>query len=625
MYKLNSLAYGELNHAVVNRLAFKLADAILNDPTKRLSKEEFKAVEKYIRDLIIMNWAFDQNIEIKLPKTIIDENIRTQYFDVIDKGNIKLVIGENESIPLTTSSGLATFVRVFEQNIIPFLKDTFKDNSFVQNIDRGFRNSRTHNIIIRHARMGMDMMQIDASTMTQQQYSDILKGFNKIATEEILLPEIALDSNDTPIFTGKYKEKMGITIKDAVFLYNMLVYKGAFSRDAFTRLLESRVGVNDDSFVNSYADYIAKLDAGKLDLGDGNINENGSINFGVVKANINDLLNRLAFTKNAVNKFGVKLSRDDDGAVSELVFTDDFGHPIEGKESIIVKNADARYFTMDMPVFGNTAVIPIEPGLKTTYEYTHSYNSKEVIAAMNQALISKLGIEDQVSMISKADIKEAWTKNNNGEEAELIIRNKAEYDRLLNAKGFIHNGKIYIVGENMSNDTVLHEALHLVFANMKFSKDPNVRSRYYEMLNNAIRIAKKNPEAFRQLQSRYATDVASDFKEEVLVHMISDTFTSKFKERFGGYRVSSDISSFVIENLNDLLETDIPVDIDPAKLGNTKLSDIVLLFNGKSLAYDENPLIKTTVELSQFLKTMKRKLIEASKDPSKKNNIEYNC
>ena len=69
MYKLNRLAYREMQHSVEATMNFKLADAILNDPKSRLNEEEFKVLEKYSRDLLIMNWIFMNNFKIKLPST----------------------------------------------------------------------------------------------------------------------------------------------------------------------------------------------------------------------------------------------------------------------------------------------------------------------------------------------------------------------------------------------------------------------------------------------------------------------------------------------------------------------------------------------------------------------------
>ena len=72
-------------------------------------------------------------------------------------------------------------------------------------------------------------MTIDESLSARNQYSAILNAFNAIADE--MLP-------------------IGMSIKDALFLYNMLVYKNSFTQNGFTRLLETVSTSGENSKVN---------------------------------------------------------------------------------------------------------------------------------------------------------------------------------------------------------------------------------------------------------------------------------------------------------------------------------------------------------------------------------------
>ena len=196
---------------------------------------------------------------------------------------------------------------------------------------------------------------------------------------------------------------------------------------------------------------------------------------------------------------------------------------------------------------------------------------------------------------------------------------------MLDSKAFIHKGKIWVLGDKLTNDTVLHEILHVVFARMKFNTDDNVRTKYYNMLDEATKIIKQNPNLYRKLKAKYDIDYASDFKEELLVYLLTENFRTKLKQKFGGYQFTDNLNKFVVDLLNNILESDIPQDVDVAKLGNTTLRDIALMFNSRIMRYDENPLTTVNISLDQKVKTFKRILIQAGTNPDKKNFIKYNC
>ncbi len=617
MFDLNKVAYRYLEHAIHGKLNFKLADTLITDPTQKLSEDEFNVLDKYTRDLLIMNWLFIKNIKIKIPKvSAINPNIEV---DVIQRPGIYSENIDGKSIlekgglefNLNSSEGLASYVSLFENWIVPYLKAKH-NNAFTRNISDSNKFSKTYNQNIQHSRLSMDMMTIDSSEATKRQYSDILNSFNKIADD--MIPEV------------------GIRIKDAVFLYNTIVYKNSFSQNGFTRLMETVNVRGNNALINDWAQFVADLDAGKYDLGDLDsesntisINPDGSFNLGVLKGNINDLLYRLSFLESAKYKFNVKQEVDDNGAISRLRFVDAFEHDIDGKEPINVGNPDANDWVMEMPVFGRTAVASFDTGFKPSYANRYTYDSREVITAITENIISRFGIKDKIKYITVDDINKAWAAKNNGEETDLFIKDINDYNRMLNSKAFIHKEQIYLIGDKLSNDTVLHEVLHLVFAGMKFNDDNNIRKYYYDLLEQANNLVKSDPKLYKQLRARYNSDFATDFKEELLVYKLTDMFTSSLKKEFNGYQFTDNVGEFVINILNNILETDIPLDTKPAKLGNTSLRDIAMIFKSKIMSYDSNPLSNVNINLDQKIKTLKRILIKAGEDPNKKNFIKYDC
>lgn len=610
MYKLNSVAYHKINHSIQAKLLFKLSDIILNDPTSKLNEEEFKILSNFIRDMFIINWLGLQNMTIKLPtKSPVSNKKLENGFPIYIKNDddVDLAVGQ-ESINIGTDDGKASYVRLFENWIVPYLKHNYVNNAFTRNITKGNKFSKTHNINLHHARLSMNTMLIDSSIATQMQYSEILNGFNKIADD--IIPEI------------------GLSIKNALFLYNLLVYKNSFAKNGFLRLLETVNVREDNAFINSWGEFISDLDAGKYQIEDViTVNEEtGELNISpVLQANIKNLLYRLSFTKNAESKFGVKQEKDYDGAVEQLVFTDMFGNPDEDKEPILVKNPNANDWVMEMPV-SDTPLYPKDKGFKPNYAIRYQYNSKEVVRAVTNAMIQKFGVSDIVQFVSLQDIKDTWTKINNGEDTELFIKDYNDFNRLLNSKAFIHNGKIWIIGDKLTNDSALHEILHIVCASMKFNNNQEIRKKYYDLLNQAVSLVKADRALYQKLKERYNSDYASDFKEELLVYKLTDMFTSSFKMKFNKYEFTDDVAKFTIERINNILETDIPIDTNPAKLGNTTLSDLVQLFKSKLVANTTNPLaFHSLMSMDQEIKTMKRILIKASEDSKKKNFIKYDC
>lgn len=177
----------------------------------------------------------------------------------------------------------------------------------------------------------------------------------------------------------------------------------------------------------------------------------------------------------------------------------------------------------------------------------------------------------------------------------------------------------------MSPDTALHEILHLVFAGMKFNPDPKIREKYYQLLAEADRNAKSNPENYKKLRIRYASEVASDLKEEILVHQLTDRFTTAYRQAFGtGYQFVTDLSKFAVKILNQIMGTNIPSNVSISRLGNTSLADIEQMFHGTLMDREHNPLTEVVVQ-SQKIKTLKRLLIKAGEGEGRKNYIKYDC
>lgn len=607
MFKLNAMAHKFMNHSFAAKLNFKLEQVLLKGQNQVLSEEEWKAMDKYTRDLILFNWLFSKNITFGLPST--EKNgVKTNFmrWGKDDYGQETLESSnDGEKITLSDGESAATFVRLFELHIVPYLKSKYK-NAFTRNIETDHRSSKTHNRILSHKKLSMNTMMIDSSSKTKAEYAEILKSFNEIADE--VIPEV------------------GLTVKDALFIYNTLIYKNAFTESGFTRLMETINLKDDDSLINDYSAYIGSLDYGDYDLGsidnpDEIVNEDGSFNLGVIKGHINDLKYRLAFTSNAKNKFGITIEKDSNGAIDQLRFTDMFDHDLAAP--LEVSNPNANDWTLDMPAFDKVTAKKKVSGYGEGKQRKFTINSREVVFAIKDSLIEKFGLQDKVVEIKTEDITKAWE---DPENSDLSINSVTEYYRMSKAKAFLHNGIIYVNTNNVTNDTMLHEIMHMMFIAAKFNSDEKVRKTYYSLLNSAMQLIKtpQYRETYIELAKRYSEEKGSDFKEEVLVHLLTEAFVKEMQIKFGGVRYDSDIKPFVINIINEVCETKVPENVDTVKLGHTTLGNLVTEFRSGLLNLDNNALSAVNISLSQKLKTLKRILIQAGQN-GKNSYIKYNC
>lgn len=126
-------------------------------------------------------------------------------------------------------------------------------------------------------------------------------------------------------------------------------------------------------------------------------------------------------------------------------------------------------------------------------------------------------------------IAEAIAERYNGSvevitDSDLETMELPEVTKDMNA--FIHSGKVYININSASSITdSLHEWAHLVFANMKYSNNPDLRNAYYAMLQKAANDPKANDPEFKKLYEGFAQ--GSDFLEEIVTYHIATYLQNK--------------------------------------------------------------------------------------------------
>ena len=636
MYKQNALTDRLESHAARKKINIKLEKAILeynrrgSSATRKLTGDEWSVMDKYTRDLILTNWLLTQNISFTIPSNQdFYDNGNLVYIkdDIDDNGNVIHDHSDARKINLNTFSGQASFIRYFENTLFDILKQRYANDedkkAFLNNVVASPDFSSVYNQKTHHLKLSINSMLADKNQGLKTIYSEILKAFNNLSTEKI--PELN-----------------NMTFGDALFIYNSLVYKNAFTEKGFTRLFESLI-FDENSIINSYVSFLSDLDSNTIDTGSANdldsdleINDNGTFTWGMIRGNINDFLRRLAFNQVSANKFGVSLNKDSEKSISELAFQDMFGRPTKNeygmdKPSIYIGVSNANDWTSEMPCM-------TQDFEDATFSYGENYNqsncyrwnSEVVIRTVIDTLADRLNLtfgdnSDSDIVLFDSNKLPSWAEYNNGVESPISYKSFSDYMRVMRSSAFINNGKIFINTNKMNVDTTVHELMHIFCANLKFNKNEDIVKLYYDAIDAANNLYKtKMRKEYVEMREQYNGDYGSDFKEELLVKLMSDQFTHSFKNSFGSQKWVDDIKSEIVNTINQIFASNVKEDINVKKLGDTRLADFLQAFNSKLFDTDGNNLL-ANMQLDQEMKTIKRILINNAEDPTKNSKIEYNC
>lgn len=97
-------------------------------------------------------------------------------------------------------------------------------------------------------------------------------------------------------------------------------------------------------------------------------------------------------------------------------------------------------------------------------------------------------------------------------------------------KAFVHNGIIFLNSDNCTEDSPIHELMHLLLAQFRVT-NPNA---YYEMLNQVPSL-----EEYSELRKTYDFLTPNDYAEEVLVHSLTNFFMGRIQD-YGRIRLVAD-------------------------------------------------------------------------------------
>ena len=178
----------------------------------------------------------------------------------------------------------------------------------------------------------------------------------------------------------------------------------------------------------------------------------------------------------------------------------------------------------------------------------------------------------------------------------------------------------------MGVDTAMHEILHIVSACMKFNNNSELRQKYYNAIESITEFYRtKNRPAYTSILKSYnGNSKNSDFKEELLVHYLTNRFSDNFRKQFGNQRFTDDIEGDISTILNEIFKIDLPEDVNLSKAANTRVNDFMLVFKSKLFDEDANAMMNKAL-LSEKIKTIKRVLIDNSFKEDKGSKIIYDC
>lgn len=527
-----------VSKSIINKLSIKskIEDVAINmlpNPKYTLKENEHKKVEQFSNNYLIYQYfmSYGDNITVNIKNekgwdgTVYNNGVKMPIFQNAQEGEVK-------DVKLNTLDGLATFKYQMEHNIIPRLKRDlqYKDNKFIQ----AFNPNDKKNLPILSSRqqykLPINMARINDSRELQVQMDEYTQSFNDIAQNEI--------DGLTIIKNGK---AMPMNIGDALFLYNLYVNKDGYSQASLTNLF---IGIanSDRHIVKTFYKFLSDLDD-KADLYTEQEGIPGELD---PISNMKLSLQAMFYdVPNKENNFNVTTSNktDDTGEKVSIQFLDDYGK----EQAEMIYNITDKYNDYTLDMYTSNMIVT------NTHKEYKSANIQKAFKYADEMQRANLNPKSMLSTIR--EVMEATY--NTGDEQNIIFDDLGKNSRF----GWVKDGKIYINTESdgVSWTTPIHELAHLICANIKFNKDPEVRAIYDKWLhdlttvlfdydsNSGNLIWKEEFPGIKEMMSEsiYGTNYnSSDYREEVLIKV--------FENELSGYsvdNVSLDTSGINIQEL----------------------------------------------------------------------------
>ena len=359
---------------------------------------------------------------------------------------------------------------------------------------------------------------------------------------------MAFDEISTQMFAG-------MKIADLFYLYNLIVNKDSFGQKSMTRLFENLVNSNKGSFlVNSYNEWIANLDA--------------SGDFSGLQMNPEDLKGRISqYVPES------KIKGELDG-----VMTKDSCFEVPHLAKSPIRITTRKTVDPQPRIQAPTLIVLKELLPPFVKDYNGELSSDSDVVLWSEEDWNAFGLEDHGN----------------------YIRDNADF--LRKQKSFIYNGKLHINVYNASFGDMVHEWAHIILAQLKWSDDPKMRDKYYEIVAKVV-----DHPRFGDIAQNYPWANGSDLQEEVLVNLFQMYLQNKVFTEDNILRELNMLSSknFVdsYDGLVELVEQTFVINVDrDMSLEDATLSDIVQLFGSgfydQYLRHDNSYVLKKHQKIS---------------------------
>lgn len=250
-------------------------------------------------------------------------------------------------------------------------------------------------------------------------------------------------------------------------------------------------------------------------------------------------------------------------------------------------------------------------------------NPEEILDSINRGkkvyILSKAGkdnllntVEVPIPNYSNVNMVEiiSNTLNRSGIRTTLLTSDQIANmygESLAENKAFISGNSIIVNTDKYSQDSAIHELMHLLMAQYKITNPDG----YAEMLNSVPSLSQ-----FEELKDRYKELAPNDYTEEVLVHAMTDHFMGRVQQ-YGYLNIQPD---FNIKKLaSSLLKADFNLNkSDEADFLNSLLR--TLLLEGNSQLLDN---LSLGVNLDESITL--RKLTNIKSDLIENDNLKIEC
>lgn len=222
-------------HKLLEGDSVELMSGVQTRNKPAISQEDYGKLTQLVNDTLIVKWLREldpgrRQFSTKLSK----------FYKYVDGKVIANKSSEPQdvTIDLGTPEGRLNFIEFYE-NEIRRLKndDSYKNNQFISSLKVDWKKDPLTNNEYRFYRLPINMMSIN--DYNRGIFDSYITAFNNL---------------------GNYLPSTQFTIKDATFLYNLMIHRDRVNRESFTKLYQYDNNFSKDGLMYRYISDISKMD-----------------------------------------------------------------------------------------------------------------------------------------------------------------------------------------------------------------------------------------------------------------------------------------------------------------------------------------------------------------------------